>query len=119
MSKHTTVADVLTHLEDPAHADEIQYLAHLRNLEKLSHLKQIPGVGGLVSRFTMWAVGNHMEALMMLAECKTPADITAFKQTKHYNKVKKINLGIDGDFSLKGLEGLKDLDDLEELRTKH
>ncbi|MCL2204500.1 MAG: hypothetical protein FWB88_11250 [Defluviitaleaceae bacterium] len=110
----TTVEQILNELERPENEGEIKHLVHLKNLHNLDELKQIRGFGGFVSRMVLSFTRKHMEAFMALSECKTAADITAFKQTKHFQKIKSAQVG--GDMDLKDLAELSDLEELKELK---
>ena len=105
----TTVGQLLTELEKPENEGELKHLAHLKNLSNLQDLKQMKGVGGLFSRLVLRFTKKHMDAFMALSECKTTADITAFKQTRHYDKIKSSEVGENIDLS--------DLSRLEELQN--
>ena len=102
-----TVEQVLNELEKPKNQSEIKHLVHLKNLSNLDGLKQRRGAAGLFSKVAIAFAKKHVEALMILSECKTSADITAFKQTKHYDKIKSTVVGEKLD--------IKDLAKLEEL----
>ena len=107
-----TIEELLTHLEKPENEDKIKHLANLRNLEHVENVKQMGGVPGAIAKFALRFAQGHMDAFLVLAECKTAADIAAFKQTKYYKKIKNSEAGID----LENLEELKELSHLEELK---
>jgi len=104
-----TVGQLLTELEKPENEGEIKHLAHLKNLHNLEALKHKRGVGGLFSRMILSFTRKHMAAFVALSECETTADITAFKQTAHFDKIKSSEVG-------EGID-LKDLARLEELKS--
>ena len=111
-----TVGELLNELEKPENEGEIKHLAHFKNLSKLDEMKNIPFIGFLM-KGVLSLVNKHMEAFMVLSECKTTADITAFKQSKHYKKVKNSTIGEDLDLSkLSGLKELEKLNKLESLK---
>ncbi|MCL2360792.1 MAG: hypothetical protein FWC73_03130 [Defluviitaleaceae bacterium] len=105
----TTVGQLLTELEKPENEDQIKHLAHLENLSNLDELKQMRGVGGLFSKLILRFTKKHMEAFVALSKCKTTADVTAFKQTQYYDKIKSSEVGKNIDLS--------DLARLEELQN--
>ena len=107
----TTVGQLLNELEKPENADQIKYLANLKHLEHVDNVKEIGGFSGVIARLALRFAKKHMDALMILAECKTTADITAFKQTVHYKKIKNSEIGAGYD-----LEQLKRLEELKELK---
>ena len=103
-----TVAKLLDELMMPDNADHIRHLAHLKHLHKLDTLKEKPG--GLFTRIILAFVRKHMDAFIMLSECVTVEDIAAFKQTKHYDKIKNVNVG--GDINLSELSQFEELQNL-------
>jgi len=107
-----TVAQLLNELEKPENEGEIKHLAHLKNLANLDELKQMRGIGGLFSKLVMTFTKKHMEAFMMLSECESTADIAAFKQTKHFDRIKSSEVG-EG-FDLKNLTELQELQNLKD-----
>ena len=106
-----TVGQILNELEKPENEGEIKHLAHLKNLGNLENLKQKKGAGGVFSRLIFRFVQKHMDALVALSECKTTADITAFKETNYYKKIKSTQVGEGLD-----LKNLADLAELENLK---
>ena len=111
-----TVANMLDWLEMPENEAQISNLAHFKNLENVEEVKNIGGIGGLISRFVMRFTQGHIDAFLVLAECKNAADIAAFRQTVHYEKIKNSEVGKDfGD--LGELVNLKELKELKELRN--
>ena len=110
MSK--TVAEMLDWLEKPENEEQIKNLAHLENLKYVEDVKKIKGLGGILARFALYFTKNHMDALIALSECKSQDDIAAFKQTKHFEKIKNISIG-DGWGNLNELKELEELKDLE------
>ena len=113
-----TVEELLNHLEKPENEDQIKHLANLKNLEHVENVKQMGGVPGAIAKFALRFAQGHMDAFMALAECKTTADFTAFKQTKYYQKIKNSEAGLDLDNfeELKELSKLKELKKLENLK---
>lgn len=107
-----TVAQILNELEKPENEGQIKHLVHLKNLSNLDDLRQIKGIGGLFSKFILTVTSKHMDALIALSECKTTADITEFKQSKHYKKVK--STVVEGDVNLEDLAELKELQNLKD-----
>jgi len=107
-----TVGKLLDELEKPENEGEIQHLVHLKNLSNLEGLKEMRGIGGFFSRLALSASKKHIDAFMALSECKTTADIAAFKQTEHYDKIK--NATTSGDMDLSNLASLEKLQDLKD-----
>ena len=105
-----TIGQILSELEKPENESEIKHLAHLKNLSNLEGLKQKTGSGGIFSRLILRFIQKHMDAFIALSECKTNADITAFKETNHYKKIKSTQVG-EG-MALKNLADLADLQNL-------
>ena len=104
-----TVEQLLNQLEKPENQDEIKHLDHLKNLNSLEELKQMRGVGGLFSKLILSFTKKHTDAFIALSECENAADIAAFKQTRHFDKIKTSIIG-------EGID-LKDLASLEELQN--
>jgi len=104
-----TVGQLLNELEKPENEGEIKHLVHLKNLSNLEELADVGGAKGLMTKLIIAFTKKHMEAFLALSECKTAADIAAFKQTPHFNKIKSAEVGKDA--------GLKDLAKLEELQN--
>jgi len=107
-----TVGQILTELEKPENESEIQHLAHLKNLNNLEELKQKKGAGGVFTRLILRFMQKHMDAFVALSECKTTADITAFKETNYYKKIKSTQVGEGMD-----LKNLADLAELQKLKN--
>ena len=76
-------------------------------------MKEIGGLSGVIARLALRFAKKHMDALMILAECETTADIVEFKKTEHYAKIK--NSEISAGHDLKQLEKLVELENLEKL----
>ena len=104
-----TVEQLLNELEKPENHGEIKHLAHLKNLNHLEELKQMRGIGGLFSKLILSFTKKHMDAFVVLSECENAADIAAFKQTKHFDKIKFSEVGDELD--------MKNLANLEELQS--
>lgn len=100
-----TVGQLLTELEKPQNAHEIKHLAHLKHLHNLDARKEKPG--SLLTRIILAFVRKHMDAFIALSKCETVEDIVAFKQTKHYDKIKNASVG--EDFNLSDLSRLEEL----------
>jgi len=111
-----TVEQLLNELEKPENQGEIKRLVHLKNLDSLEELKQMRGVGGLFSKLILSFTKKHMDAFIALSECENAADIAAFKQTKHFDKIRSSEVG-EG-MELKDLAKLKELQSLDNL-NKH
>jgi len=109
-----TVAELLDYLQMPENEGQIQHLIHLKNLEHVDEIRNIRGFGGGIARFVLRFTRKHFEALSILAECKTPADIVAFKQTKHFQRIRNTQIG-DGWENLEELKELKELERLKDL----
>ena len=107
-----TVAELLNYLEKPENEEQIQHLSHLKNLEHVEEVKNIRGFGGVIAKFVLRLTKNHIEAFKALSLCKTFDDIAAFKQTKHYEKIKNTVIGDD----FENLEKLNELEQLKNLR---
>jgi len=110
---NTTVGQLLTELEKPENEGEIKHLVHLKNLHNLEGLKQMRGIGGLFSKFVLKFTKKHLDAFVALSECKTTADITAFKQTEHFDKIKSST--VEGAVDVKDLAKLEELQDLRDI----
>jgi len=108
-----TIAELLDWLELPENDGQIQHLVHFKNIEHLGALKNMRGFGGIISRIVMHVVRNHIGAFMALAECQSVADIAAFKNSEHFNKIKDVQADWGTD-----LEQLKELEELKELETE-
>ena len=106
-----TFEQLLNELEKPENEEKIKYLANLKNLEHVENVKQLRGLGGIVARVVLHFTKKHMDAFMILAECKSVADIAEFKQTKHFEKIKNAETGYDIEL----LEHLKELEELKNL----
>ena len=102
-----TVGQLLTELEKPENAHDIKHLVHLKHLHNLDALKEKPG--GLLTRIVLAFIRKHMDAFIALSECANVEDIAAFKQTKHYDKIKNATVGENLNLS--------DLRQLEELQN--
>ena len=109
-----TVEQALNELQKPENADQIKYLANLKNLEHVENVKEIGGLSGVFARLVLRFTKKHMDALTILAECKTAADIAEFEKTTHYAKIKNSELG--SGFDLQQLKKLEELKDLESLK---
>ena len=110
------IDELLDFLEKPENEGQIQYLA---NFEYLNKLKDIKGAVGVLVRIGTSLVKKQMDAMMALAQCKTTADITAFRQTPHYKTLQKAPLTITHDnTSIKDLKVLENLKELEEIDKK-
>ena len=106
-----TVEQALNELQKPENADQIKHLANLKNLEHVENVKEIGGLSGVFARLVLRFTKKHMDALMILSECETAADIAEFKKTEHYAKIKNSELGSGFDF-----EQLKKLEELDKLK---
>jgi len=110
-----TIDELLEFLEKPENEDQIRYLS---NLEHLKNLDEIGGFVGVLVKIGTKFAKKHISAMMALAECKTNADITAFRQTEHYKALKKGPAKFSMDnVDLKSLEGLKVLENMKELEN--
>ena len=107
-----TIAELLNWLEKPENEGQIKHLAHLENLKHVEEVKQLTGFGGLIARLVLRFTNKHMEALMVLSKCESPADIAAFKQTKYFETIKNVEVG-SGWQNLDELKNLEELKDLE------
>ena len=105
-----TVGQLLNELEKPENEGEIRHLVHLKNLSNLEELTEAGGTRGLMSKLMLAFAKKHMDAFIALAECKTAADIAAFKQTPHFDKIKSTEVG--KDINVKDLTKLEKLQDL-------
>jgi len=108
-----TLEQILNELEKPENEGEIRHLVHLKHLVNLDELKQMKGVTGFFTKIGLGLAKKHMDALIILSNCKTSADITAFKQTEHYKKAKSVDLGDKID-----LNDLSQLEELQDLKGK-
>jgi len=108
-----TVKNLLDELEKPENEGEIKHLAHLKNLDNLEELKEMGGVGGLFSKLILRFTKGHVDAFIALSECENAADIAAFRQTKHYSKIKSSTVG--GNIELKDLANLEELQSLKDI----
>ena len=106
-----TFEQLLNELEKPENENQIKYLANLKNLEHVENVKQLRGLGGVVARVVLLFTKKHMDAFMVLAECKNSVDIVEFKKTKHFEKIKNVETGYDIEL----LEHLKELEELKDL----
>jgi len=90
-----TVAEILDWLEKPGNEEYFEHLAELENLKELGKVRQTRGFIGMILNLVLRTTASHLEALIALSECKNAADVAAFKQTKHYNKIKhfQVQLG--------------------------
>lgn len=110
-----TVEELLNHLEKPENEGQIQYLANLGNLKYVENVKQIGGWVGVLAKFVMQFTKKHMEAFMVLAECKNADDIAEFRKTKYFEKIKDSEVG--AGYNLEDLKELVELKELEELKN--
>jgi len=110
-----SIDELLDFLEKPENEEQIQYLA---NLEYIKNLDEVGGFVGVLVKIGTKLAKKHISAMLALAECKTNADITAFRQTVHYKTLQKgpVKISIDNT-DLKGLESLKELEKLKELEN--
>ena len=107
-----TIGEILDYLEKPENEGEIQHLVHLKHIKNVEGLKSIGGFTGIISGFALRFAKKHMDAFMLLSECISTDDITAFKQTQYYKKIKNTEVGSDLNLEdLAKLEGLKELED--------
>lgn len=118
-----TYAELVEHLEKPENADDMQYLAYLKNFEYLQawaeRQKDRPlGFGGRIVKwffhleFVKVKMSDLMDAKMALAACENAADLVAFKQSEHFQQIKAQDLGdIEHPKQLVTLEALKELAD--------
>jgi len=84
-----TVAGLLDWLEKPENEDKIEQLAQFETkIKRAEGAKELRGISGVVARLIFRATRKHMDAFAVLAACKTPADIAAFRQTGHYERIK-------------------------------
>ena len=88
-----TIADVLDMLGKPGNEDKIKHLAEFSQVKKAEEAKEAPGIFGKLAGLALRAADKHIEAFNALSECKTPADIAAFKQSPHYDKIKNSECG--------------------------
>lgn len=102
-----TFEQLLNELEKLENADYIKYLANLKNLGHIENLKKLSGFSGFITRFILnvTLTPKHMDAFIALSECENAADIVAFKQTKHFEKIRNYKTG----YSPQMLEYLKEL----------
>ena len=110
------IGQLITELEKPENAGEIKHLTHLKNLGNLDELKQMKGIGGFITKIVLSFTRKHMDAFMALSECETTADITAFKQTAYFDKIKNATLG--DNLSLKELARLEELTSLRDINLQ-
>jgi len=108
-----TIGELLDWLELPENEGQIKHLENFQHLKYVEETKKIRGLGGLIAKFALHLARKHIDAFMALAECKTPADIAAFKKTAHFDKIKD-----NADWG-NNLEDLKELEELKELEQLH
>ena len=104
---------MIEELQKPENIEQIKYLEHFRNLENVSELGSKRGLTGMITRFALRFTGKHIEALTVLADCKTSEDIAKFKQSRHYDTIK--NAGVGDEFAWDDLKNLKELEHLQDL----
>ena len=91
-----TVAELLDWLEKPENESKIEQLAQFEGkIKQAEGAKELKGLGGILARLIFRATKKQMDAFKALSECKTPADIAAFRHTNHYEKIKKTVCVID------------------------
>jgi len=88
-----TIAEVLDWLEKPENEEKIKHLAEFSQVKKAEEAKEAPGIFGKIAGLALRAADKHIDAFNALSECKTAADIAAFKQSPHYNKIKNSQCG--------------------------
>jgi len=113
--KNYTLAEWLDWLELPENEEQIEHLSHFTNLRHLDELGEMRGFKGFVARSVLFFTRKHVAALEALSLCENVDDIRAFKSSRHYDKLKNMNIGGDiGDLS--ELRELKELKELRQLR---
>ena len=102
-----TVEKMLNELVKPENANQIKHLAELKNYKPDDDAKEGGGLTGRLSKFTKRFSQKHMDALLVLSQCETRANIAEFKETEHYRKIKNLTVGADNLEKLSELKNLK------------
>lgn len=97
----TTVSKLLTELEKPENERQIERLEQFKAIDNgLLELDNLNIIARFFAKSMVFLIRKRLDAFRALSECKNVADITAFKQSTHYDKIKSSEVSVNFEIEI-------------------